>query len=229
MPDVKPFGLVGEHQYGGGAQAQFRLGPFGEQIVNDVGWGRYFEAVRAGRMFSSFVKTVTIAATHNSPITAATATPILGLYNPANSNTAAVFTRIAPHTTSGTPAGGQFVLNAMTVTTVTTASQTGSIFSNLLQSNTVSPQGSAMRVYNNIALTGIVPIASNEVALVGGAAAAAAAGNGGPGATGEDVAGQFILPPGTLAALMAGTGAGTSWIVNASWTWVEIPYSIVAT
>src|SRR5947207_12264744 len=129
MPDVITGGQVGEVRGAPGSNPAFRQGPYNEQIVNDTGLGRYFEACRYGHLFSSIVKAVTVAATHNSPITAATATPVLGLFNPANSGKAIVLQRIAFLTTSGTPAGGQVVLNAMTVTTPTTATQTGSIFS----------------------------------------------------------------------------------------------------
>lgn len=218
--------IVGERRAGANVQSDGRAGAYSEAIVNDVGLGRYFESVRYARLFTSFVKTVTVAATHNSPIAAATATPVLGLYNPIASGKAVVLERIACSTTSGTPAGGQFVLNALTVTTLTTATQTGSIFSNILRSDTATPQGSVCRVYNNVALTGIVPTASNEIALVGGASAAAAAGNGGTALTGEDIGGLFIAPPGVMLALMAGTGAGTSWVVNASWTWAEIDWPL---
>ena len=51
MPNVEPVQLVGEHRYTSGVQAQQRAGVYGEQIVNDIGFGRYFEAVRAGRLF----------------------------------------------------------------------------------------------------------------------------------------------------------------------------------
>src|SRR5437879_1558411 len=130
MPDVIIGGQVGEVRSATGANPAFRQGAYAEQIVNDTGLGRYYEAARYGRLFSSIVKAVTVAATHNSPIAAATATPVLGLFNPTNSGKAVVLQRIAFLTTSGTPAGGQTILNAMTVTTPTTATQTGSILSN---------------------------------------------------------------------------------------------------
>src|SRR5438876_6134123 len=219
-------GRTGQSRVSSGALDETRLGPYRELIVNDGGLGRYFEACRYGYLYSSIVKAVTIASTHNSPIAAATATPVLGLYNPVNSGKAVVLQRIAFLTTSGTPAGGQAVLNAMTVTTLTTATQTGSIFSNLLSNPGATPQGSVCKVYNNVALTGIVPTTSNEIDLIGGAAAAAAAGNGGPGLAGEDVGGRWIAPPGVLIALMAGSGAGTTWIVNAGWSWAEVDWPL---
>jgi len=226
MADLEVGGQVGEQRQATGSHTTLRTGSYAEVIVNDVGLGRYFEMCRYGRLFSSIVKAVTVAATHNSPIAAATATPVLGLFNPTNSGKAIVLQRIAFLTTSGTPAGGQAVLNAMTVTTPTTATQTGSIFSNLLNNPGATPQGSICKVYNNVALAGIVPITSNEIDLIGGAAAAAAAGNGGPGLAGEDIGGRYIAPPGVLLALMAGSGAGTTWIVNAGWSWIEVDWPL---
>jgi hypothetical protein len=43
---------------------------------------------------------------------------------------------------------------------------------------------------------------------------------------GEDLGGLFIVPPGGLCAIMCGTGAGTSWIVNAGLTWAEIDWPL---
>ena len=218
--------LVGERKVASGTVADLRGGAYAETIVNDVGLGRYFEANRNGRIFTSTVKTVTVAATHNTPIAAATATPVLGLLNPANSRTALVLLRVSLGTTSGTPAGGQAVINYIGgVAQTITATQTGNIFCNQLKMQ-ASPQGSACQVYNNVALTGCSPVAGREIMHVGSATAAAAAGNGGPGATGEDIGGLIIVQPDSLIALMAGTGAGTSWVVNASWTWAEVDWPL---
>lgn len=224
---MKMEAVVGERRAAANVQADARAGAFSELISNDVGLGRYFEATRYGRTFTSMVKGVTIALTHNSPIAGATATPILGLHNPIDSGKALSLQRVAFATVSGTPATGGVILNALSVTTPTTATQTGSIYNNLLKGDTGTPQGSVCKVYNNVALTAIVPTASNEVALVGAAAAAAAAGNGGPGVVGEDIGGMFIVPPGVMIALLAGTGAaGSTWIVNAAWSWAEVDWPL---
>ena len=81
-----------------------RLGGERQLIVNDSGLGRYAEMVLAGKVFTSFVKTVTVAATHNTPIAANTATPVVGFGN-VSANVAAVILRVGFQTTSGTPAG----------------------------------------------------------------------------------------------------------------------------
>lgn len=208
-----------------GSNEDLRLGGYGEQLVNDIGHGRYYEAVRLGKVFTTTVKAVTVAATHNSPIAANTATPVVGLAN-TSTNRVAVLIRAALLTTSGTPAGGQAVLNLQPGGAgVITASATGSIFNHDGRAG-ASPQGSAMKPYNNVALAGwlATPNAVQEMMLLGGASAAAAAGNGGPGMGGEDLGGLIQVVPGALLALMCGSGAGTSWIVNASLTWIELDY-----
>ena len=215
--------VVGERRASPNNQSDARAGAYSELIVNDSGLGRYFEAVRYGRVFTTISKAVTVAATHNSPIAANTATPVLGVGN-VSFGFAMVLLRAAIVTTSGTPAGGQVVLNlqANGVNPIT-ATATGSIFNNLL-----GGPSSQMKALNNVALAGwlATPSAVQEHALLGGATAAAAAGNGGPGPAGEDLGGLYIVPPGGLVAIMAGSGAGTSWIVNASLTWAEVNWPL---
>lgn len=219
--------VTGPRRVGNNIASDLRGGPQSELIVNDSGLGRYFELVRQGMVWTSMIKAVTIAATHNTPLAANTATPIVGFGN-TSTNTAAVLLRVGFGTTSGTPAGGQVVLNVQAgAANSITAAATGTIYNNLLQSGT-SPQGSLMKPWNNVALAGwlATPNPLEEIALMGIASAVAAAGNGGPGVVSEDIGGLIIIPPGGLCALMAGTGAGTSWIVNASLTWAEIPWPI---
>src|SRR5438552_4050029 len=107
---------VGEILSARGSDEQLRSGSYADLIVSEL-QGHYFELALRNRLFRSMVKTVTIAATHNTPIAAATATPVLGLHNPLGNSKAAVLLRIATHSVSGTPAGGQFVLNALQATT----------------------------------------------------------------------------------------------------------------
>jgi len=210
----------------GGAAEDLRLGGFGEQLVNDIGLGRFFEAARLGRLFSTIAKAITIAATHNSPIAANTATPVCGFLN-VSSNRAAVLLRAFCASVSGTPAGGQVILNVQAGQTTITAAATGSIFNHLLIGG-ASPQGSAMKPLNSVALAGwlATPNAVAELTLLAGASAAAVAGGSGALAAGEDLGGSIIIPPGGLCAMMAGSGAGTSWIVNAGLTWAEIDWPL---
>src|SRR5206468_2386188 len=153
-----------------GADEQVRMGPYAQVIVDEL-FGRNFIAALRNRAFRSMVKAITVAATHNTPIAAATATPVLGIHNPAGNNKAALLTRVATSSVSGTPAGGQFVLNGLQTTTAPTTPG-GSIFNSQLQA-TASPQGSTMRPFNNVALTGMLPVVGNEIDLLGGSTAIA--------------------------------------------------------
>ena len=215
--------IVGERRSSSGVQADVRGGSLGELIVNDVGLGRYFEACRFNRIFHTFAKTVTVAATHNTPIAAATATPVVGIHNPIGNTRAAVIIRYNATTVSGTPAGGQFAFNALQTTTAP-STPSGSIFAGLLSAAT-SPQSSTMRAFNNTALTAMLPVAGNEIMMLGGVSAIASGVQ--VNQNGEDIAGMIIVPPGFLLALMAGTGAGTTWVVNASLTWAEIDWPLI--
>jgi len=216
-------GRTGESRVVTGAVEEERLGPYREAIVNDVGQGRYFEATRLGRQYTSFVRAVTVAATHNTPIAAATATPVVGIHHPIGNAKAAAVQRICVSSVSGTPAGGQFVVNMLQTTTAPTTTA-GSIFNGLF-SAVASPQGSTMRSFNNTALTGMLPVVGSEIALVGGGQAAIAIASQVQ-AISEDLGGAIIIAPGFLFALMAGTGAGTAWIVNASVSWTEIDWPL---
>src|SRR6266576_3757336 len=125
---MKIEGRVGEIISARGGDEQIRMGPYADVIVSEL-QGRYFTLALRDKLFRSFVRAVTIAATHNTPIAAATATPVLGLLNPKDSNKALVLLRAAFGTTSGTPAGGQGVINVISgVGNLITATQTGSIF-----------------------------------------------------------------------------------------------------
>lgn len=207
-----------------GVQADARSGAFGQLLIDDFGDGRYSNMAIEGRIFSTAIKAVTITATHNSPIAAATATPVVGFLNPIGSKRAAVLLRAQLSSVSGTPAGGQAVLNAIHgVGTSITAAGAGSIFSTLLDS-AVSPDGSSMVPYNNTALTGLSPVTGREIVLLGGVSAVALGSAANPQA--EDLGGLIIAPPNTLVAIMAGTGAGTTWIVNGGLTWAEIDWPV---
>lgn len=218
--------VSGERIAQAGSMTSLRSDKF-SALVTTPAHGQYFESARLSRIFSTFVKTVTVAATHNTPIAANTATPVLGIMN-VSTDTAASILRVSVGTTSGTPAGGQVVLNVIpNAYPIITAAATGSIFSHMPQA-TASPQGSKMRALNGVALGGWVStLTTMELLHVGQATAAAVAGNGGPNMTAEDLAGTLIIPPNCLLAVMAGTGAGTSWIVNGSLTWEEVPWPVL--
>jgi hypothetical protein len=109
-----------------------------------------------------------------------------------------------------------------------TAAATGSIFNHLAYPG-ATPQGSTMKPLNSVALAGWTNESTQmELLQIGQASAAAVVGTGGvnvPAA--EEIAGLVIVPPGALLALMAGTGAGTTWIVNGQLTWAEIELGVL--
>lgn len=214
-------GRVGEVRAAVGAEETVRQGRYAELLVSEL-MGRYFYSTLNNRIYHTFSKTVTVAATHNTPIAAATATPVVGIHNPVGNNKAAAIIRVNATTVSGTPAGGQFAFNSIQTTTAPTTPG-GNIFSGFL-SGAASPQGSTMRPFNNVALTGMLPVIGNELLMLGGVSAIASGVQVNP--MGEDLGGMVIVTPGNLLALMAGTGAGTTWIVNASLSWLEVDWPL---
>ncbi len=221
--------VQGLRRLAAGVTGNLTLGPYSALYVQST-HGQYTAACLAGRLYHTVAKTVTVAATHNSPISAATATPVAGIGNPVGSGKAAVLLRAGFSTTSGTPAGGQVVINTVSNAMGSmTAAATGTIGCGLVRGD-ANPQGSVMRPLNNVALAGLPTTGTatiiSEVWLMGGAAAAAATGGNGPVSSGEDIGGAIIIPPGAVCAIMAGTGAGTTWIVNASLSWEEIDWPL---
>src|SRR6266404_1935541 len=77
-------GRVGEHKVAGGVTEDARLGSYAELIANDVGFGRYFEAVRNGRLYHLASAGVTVATA------GAVTNPVLALLMPASGTKAAV-------------------------------------------------------------------------------------------------------------------------------------------
>jgi hypothetical protein len=81
--------VVGERKAANNVQADGRGGAYSELIVNDVGFGRYFEAARQGRVFMA---SSAVGATLNgqtNPLGAA-GTAVLALHNPPGNTKAAV-------------------------------------------------------------------------------------------------------------------------------------------
>jgi len=77
-------GVVGERRAAANVQGDFRLGPYSDQIVNDVGLGRYFEAARNGRIFAANAVGATVA-------TAGSVTnPVFALLMPAGGKAAVI-------------------------------------------------------------------------------------------------------------------------------------------
>ena len=77
-------GQVGQPSQNGqaiGTTPSIRLGNLSEQIVSEL-HGEMHETNYRGNLYTTFINGLTLAASHASPITAGTGTPILGLHNP---------------------------------------------------------------------------------------------------------------------------------------------------
>lgn len=195
-----------------GTNPTIRLGQLSDIIVSEL-HGRYYETTYRQSMFSTFVNAVTLAATHATPLTAGTGTPIIGIFNPIGSGKNISIVRVQQATTSGTPGGPlvwNIVPNAQNITAATNA-----IPYNMA---TLQQTGAVARLWNNTAVTG----STAGVAFRNAGGATAVAATGAVMTYVEEYAGSFIVPPGSMIALTA-TAAGTSHIVNAWVEWEEIP------
>ncbi len=173
---------------------------------------QYAEANQAGFMFSAFVNAVTLAATHASPLTAATGTPILSIYNPANSGKNIILVKTKSTTTSGTP-GGPLLWNLVPNPANITATFT------VPQSNIVGGgAASVAHLFNNIAVAGST--VGTAYRVLGGAAAIAV--GAGIYSFEEEHKGDLIIAPGSMIALCC-TAAGTTHIISAFTEWLELP------
>ena len=172
----------------------------------------YSALAQIGLLFSTAATAVTLAATHASPIAAGTGTPIISIFNPANSGKNLHLIKMLQATTSGTP-GGPLVWNLIPNPANITATSAAP-FNTL----SLSQAGSVARCWNNTALTGST--AGTAFRTAGGAAAAAVTGT--VLTFVEEFKGSIIIPPGSMLALAA-TAAGTTHIISAFAEWAELP------
>jgi hypothetical protein len=167
---------------------------------------------QGGFLFSTFVNAVTLAATHASPLTAGTGTPILSVYNPPNSGHNIHLVRTKSTTTSGTPGGPllwNVVPNPANITAAAAAASSNIVGGAL---------GSVAKCWNNTAVTGST--VGTAYRVLGGPAAVAA--GAGLYQFEEEHKGDLLIPPGVMLALCA-TAAGTTHIVSAWTEWAELP------
>lgn len=218
---------VGPGTYADGTNAPVRAGKLGDTIISEL-HGRFYEQVYRGNLFSGGMTTTSISnATFTTATLGVTGTPIVGVWNPANSTANLV------------------ILQAIMVITVTAATNTGggtfqwcSSTSNSAISTgntpwnrkTLAQSGSVAKNMAGVALTGM----SNNVVVMhasslGGGSAGnfsfvgTAAGQFTVQQTGvENLDGGIIVPPGGVLSLMCTTtpvahSAGTALI------WEEVP------
>jgi hypothetical protein len=173
---------------------------------------QYSTLNQLGFVFSTFVNALTLAATHASPLTAGTGTPILGVYNPVGSGKNLHLLKTKMTSTSGTP-GGPLIWNVVPNPQNITAT-----FTTPASGNVGSGAAAVAHVFNNTAVTGST-VGTPYRALGGPAAIAIGAGLY---STEEEHKGDIIIPPGAMLALCA-TAAGTTHIVSAWTEWAELP------
>lgn len=199
---------------GKGGQNYVALGDYSEAYVTEA-LPRYYAANYNGLLFHFSSASITIAATHVSPLGAGTATPVIALWNPASSGKNLVVVKTGASTVSGTP-GGPLLWNYASWTTPTTAAASTPV-SGIMNGTAAS----VAKVYSNAVTTSsLVGIFYKHAAAI--AAVAATGNNGIANPMYDESAGDIIIPPGTWGALAA-FAAGTSHVVQASLSWLELP------
>jgi hypothetical protein len=222
-------GQVGPQTLSDGTSlAPLRQGKTGDVVVQEL-HGRFYEQNYRGNVYSDGISTVVAitAATYNIATLGATATPISGLWNPTGS-------------------GVNAVLLAATLNTIKTALQNtgcGPFFwatsvgngaltlgNAPLNRKTLLKSGSQCKGMSNVALTGLTNslVVQGGSSLTGGSSSLAAfletqAGMATyPFASRELFDGEWIIPPGGVIALLAGSApvavSATSMLV-----WEEVP------
>jgi hypothetical protein len=198
---------VGVQTNADGAQITARAGKDGEVIAQD-GHARYQEAVYRGNVFST-MNTVGQAVS----VALATAYTGLALYNPINSgkNLVLFSVGVTPTVAIGSAIVGNVGLmvgvgpNFAAPTTVTTAN----IYNNLLN----GAAASVAKAYTTATLTPAPTLFKNLVSYLGAAVDAQVFA-----ASTFELAGQIILPPGSLIAVYS----LTALTIAADFTWEEI-------
>lgn len=210
-----------------GANQALRQGRNSELVVQEL-HGRFYEQAYRGNLYSGGMSLTSInAATFTSATTGATATPIVGIWNPSTSTVNAVVLQatlgltLTALTATG---GGPYIWMINQVGGVIT---TGSAPFNR---KSLAPIGSQVKNMSGVALTGM----SNNLLTLGGSAlfggqpynvsevATAAGFMTGQQASVENFDGSLIVPPGAVLALMATTTPVAHSAVS-NLIWEEVP------
>lgn len=191
----------------------------GDQFVSEL-HSRFYSATYNGQLFFLDSDAVTAAAANATKGAAGTIKLINGFVNPFNSGVNAEIICVASATVSGTPAGPLFYnAQSLTAGVSLTNTATGSIRSSLINTNG-GVGNSQMTAEVNVVLTrsDSATTAFTQIGVHGGPAAIAA----GAGAYQviDEVAGRYIIPPGTVFGLTA-VGAGTSHVLQSTIWWME--------
>lgn len=210
-----------------GTPAPFTSAPSGGQRVVDA-HSRFMDAALGGRLFSAGMTLTSISnATFTTGTLTATCTPIIGLWNPANSGKYLVVlqARLQLVTTAlSTPTGPGGLVWA------TSASQSAiSTGITPLSRLSLSASGAVGKGFANTALTGlsgslVVQEASGFTTYPINATAAETAAGFMPAAPGgiDHIDGGFVIPPGGVIALLA-TTTPVAISAASSILWEEVP------
>jgi hypothetical protein len=202
---------IGSNWGGSGSFTPLTAGISGAQRVQDA-HARYMDALLAGRAYS-----LSLSAAAGSAFTGgAGGTPLIALYNPANSNRVfiplfAMFAQRAAATAAGIIAASIWAGPSALVTGTKTPP------TNLLS---LQAAGSAALGFVNTALTGSTAL-TNQFPLLTRSVGAAAAEGGLPGLI--DLAGIPAVAPGNLAALGQALAGPATYTGDWALIWEEVP------
>lgn len=205
-----------------------RGGRDGDQIVSNL-HGRLYEQNYNGRVFSDGLATVQAitAATYNISTLGATCTPIAGLYNPSTSGVNAVLSHAVLSTIKtalqNTGCGPFFWATSIGNSAISTGN-------NPLNRKTLVASGSMCKGMSGVALTGLTNnlTVRGASALHGGSSSLAAFLETQAGSASwhesskEQLEGEFIIPPGGVIALLAGS-APVAVSASSMLVWEEVP------
>lgn len=214
--------VAGERRAGPNVQTDNRSGSYSELIVNDVGFGKFFEATKLGR---TFMIASAVGATLNgatNPLGAG-GTALVAINNPVNNNKAAVIIKAFCSVICAATATPVLpVWNYIPAPTgITAAGSAGAIS---MQLNTMQ---SSMKTFVAAALTGSVAAtflrpfmgSFNDPRHAGTTSETSA------GVLVEETDGTIIVPPGVcLIANTAPAGAAVTGCIG--FTWVEIDWPL---
>ena len=230
-------GQVGPATLADGVSTQpFRQGKTGEQIFSEL-HGRYYEQAYRGNVYTTGMQLTSIAAatfriadaTSATLATAAASTPIVGLWNQANSTVNAVILQATLHAiitaSTSTGPGGFGWVGFTSQSAITVASQATPV-----NRKSFLATGSQIKGLSGLALTGLTTtgIFQSASALSGGSGAnfsfvGTAVGQATVGvSTTENLDGLIIVPPGGILGLYC-TTTPVAHSALASLTWEEVP------
>jgi len=202
-------GQVGPQVVGDGSHTLPRLDRTGSQVTAQ-GRGEYAEATARGRVFHA--SSVATGFTHG---TALTATGLLTLLNPVGSGFNLELLRCNLVVAAAGTLGIGFMAHTWGGNPLIVPAEAGATVAGGNPSNT----GRVAKCYHNVSVT-TVPTMLRPSSIHYGAYAAGA---GNPVPLFEEVKGDIVIPPGYFWAFEGIGAAGTSPLVVASVTWMEVP------